>query len=173
MLLVSLCILRTVLPICFPFVFATAWEQSHIGMCTNAIHFKNANVMDIMASHDLISTTQAESTRRDERWSSHCTQNCLHTRPLMLASTSIKSPDSKSQVNIPPEYAEYQEVFSKTKAGRLPPYRTYDCAIELLRGTSPPRGRIYASSLLEQKAMEEYVAEALKRGYIVLSTSPA
>lgn len=36
-----------------------------------------------------------------------------------------------------------------------------------------PHGRIYPLSLLEQKAMEEYIEEALHQGYIRPSTSPA
>lgn len=36
-----------------------------------------------------------------------------------------------------------------------------------------PRGRVYTLSLPEQKAMEEYVKEALEQGYIRPSTSPA
>lgn len=54
----------------------------------------------------------------------------------------------------------------------LPPHQDYDCAIELLPGTQPSRGRIYPLSLQEQGAMEEYIQEALNQGYIVLSTSP-
>lgn len=36
-----------------------------------------------------------------------------------------------------------------------------------------PRGHIYSLSIPEQKAMEEYIEEALKQGYIRPSTSPA
>lgn len=45
--------------------------------------------------------------------------------------------------------------------------------IDLIPGEPVPRGKIYPLSLPEQKAMEEYVEEALKQGYIVPSTSPA
>ncbi len=36
-----------------------------------------------------------------------------------------------------------------------------------------PRGKIYPLSLAEQKAMEEYIEEALQQGYIHPSSSPA
>lgn len=36
-----------------------------------------------------------------------------------------------------------------------------------------PRGKIYPLSIPEQKAIEEYVEEALQQGYIHPSTSPA
>ncbi len=38
---------------------------------------------------------------------------------------------------------------------------------------SVPKGKIYPLSLPEQKAMEEYIEEALQQGYIHPSTSPA
>ncbi|KAK3570134.1 hypothetical protein QTP86_012507 [Hemibagrus guttatus] len=44
------------------------------------------------------------------------------------------------------------------KASKLPPHRPWDCAIDLVS---------------EEKAMEEYIAEALSQGYIRPSTSPA
>ncbi len=41
------------------------------------------------------------------------------------------------------------------------------------RVESVPKGKIYPLSLPEQKAMEEYIEEALQQGYIRPSTSPA
>ncbi|KAK3518834.1 hypothetical protein QTP70_014909 [Hemibagrus guttatus] len=52
-------------------------------------------------------------------------------------------------------------------------HRPWDCAIDLLPGEPVPRGRIYPLSVPEEKAMEEYIKEALAQGYIRPSTSPA
>ncbi|KAI2645678.1 Transposon Tf2-6 polyprotein [Labeo rohita] len=49
----------------------------------------------------------------------------------------------------------------------------WDCAIDLLPDASVPQGRIFPLSIPETKAMEEYIQEALKQGYIRPSTSPA
>ncbi|KAK3523737.1 hypothetical protein QTP70_009255 [Hemibagrus guttatus] len=62
-------------------------------------------------------------------------------------------------------YKKLSEVFSKEKATHLPPHRPWDCAIELLPNAMPPKNRIYLLSLLESKAMEEYIEEALDTGY--------
>ncbi len=75
--------------------------------------------------------------------------------------------------SIPPEYYDLREVFSKQGATSLPPHRPYDCAIELLSGTLPPRGHLYSLSAPETKAMNEYIQEALRTGFIRPSTSPA
>lgn len=48
----------------------------------------------------------------------------------------------------------------------------YDCAINLLPGTTSLRSRIYPLLCTELAEMEEYVPEALKQAYIVSSTSP-
>ncbi len=64
-------------------------------------------------------------------------------------------------------------MFCHKKASQLPPHRPWDCAINLLQGEPVPHGKIYPLSLPEQKAMEEYIDEALEQGYIRPSTSPA
>lgn len=83
----------------------------------------------------------------------------------------MEIPESPLTVHVPPEYTKLLEVFSKTKASGLPPHCPYDCAIDLFPGTTPPRGWIYPQSRTEQKAMEDYIQEALKQCYIVPSTS--
>ncbi len=98
----------------------------------------------------------------------------LSVKPtLSLNATSIESPVDKQSVDIPDSYSPFSDVFCPKKATQLPPHRPWDCAIDLLPGESVPKGRIYPLSLPEQKAMEEYIEEALKRGYIRPSTSPA
>lgn len=86
---------------------------------------------------------------------------------------SVESRDHQVPVKIPPEYQDLREVFSKEKASKLPLHWPYDCAIELLPGTSPPLSWVYPLSIAEQQAMEEYIQEALQQGYIRPSTSPA
>ena len=74
---------------------------------------------------------------------------------------------------IPTEYHALLEVFSKARATSRPPHRPYDCAIDLLPGTTPPRGRLYSLSVPETKAMEEHIEESLATGSVSLSASPA
>ncbi len=98
----------------------------------------------------------------------------LSVKPtLSLNATSIESPVDKQSVDIPDSYSPFSDVFCPKKATQLPPHRPWDCAIDLLPGESVPKGRIYPLSLPEQKAMEEYIEEALKQCYIRPSTSPA
>uniref|UniRef100_A0A3B1IBQ3 Gypsy retrotransposon integrase-like protein 1 n=1 Tax=Astyanax mexicanus TaxID=7994 RepID=A0A3B1IBQ3_ASTMX len=104
------------------------------------------------------------------KWSDFCLANCLS---LPCFSTKIESPHVDTTDSIPPEYLDLAEVFSKSKASQLPPHRPWDCAIELLPDTCPPKSRIYPLSQPETIALESYIDEALKLGYIRPSTSPA
>ncbi|KAK3541743.1 hypothetical protein QTP86_002104 [Hemibagrus guttatus] len=107
-----------------------------------------------------------------DQWSDYCLQHRLRSLPLrtpetaILGSTTIESPVSSTQANLPTEYQDYQCVFSQMAATKLPPRRPWDCAIELLPGAKLPKGRVYPLSIPENKAMEEYISEALQQGFI-------
>ncbi len=95
------------------------------------------------------------------------------TACLQVNSTLVESPESQENPEIPSDYTAFQDVFSKQAATKLPPHRPRDCAIDLLPGTRPPKGRVYPLSIPERKAMENYIKEALQQGFIRPSTSPA
>ena len=106
-------------------------------------------------------------------WSPFCHSHCLRRAqtPLSIApGTSEEFPDLSA---VPPEYLDLKAVFSKSRASSLPPHRPYDCGIDLLPGTSPPRGRLYSLSRPETEAMDKYVQESLAAGIIRPSSSPA
>uniref|UniRef100_A0AAQ4QDM9 Gypsy retrotransposon integrase-like protein 1 n=1 Tax=Gasterosteus aculeatus aculeatus TaxID=481459 RepID=A0AAQ4QDM9_GASAC len=90
------------------------------------------------------------------------------TQPVGLLLSEF--PDLTS---VPPAYEDLKEVFNKARATSLPPHRPYDCGIDLLPGTSPPRGRLYSLSAPEQEAMETYIQSSLAAGIIRPSSSPA
>uniref|UniRef100_A0A3Q3AU88 ribonuclease H n=1 Tax=Kryptolebias marmoratus TaxID=37003 RepID=A0A3Q3AU88_KRYMA len=106
-------------------------------------------------------------------WNSHCLSSCLQAaRPAEPASSKLprEEPDTSQ---VPVQYHDLSEVFSKHRATSLPPHRPYDCAIDLLPGTCPPKGRLYPLSGPEERAMREYISEALQAGIIRPSSSPA
>ncbi len=107
------------------------------------------------------------------QWSMFCINHCFTIRPQPCFSTSIESPETHKTINIPSCYNDLSEVFSKTKATRLPPHRPGDCAIELLPNAMPPKSKVYHLSRTENQAMEEYIEEAMNSGFIRASTSPA
>ncbi|KAK3544185.1 hypothetical protein QTP86_008287 [Hemibagrus guttatus] len=115
------------------------------------------------------------STSEVLKWGDTCFLGCFphlpapHSPtpiPLPVQSTSIESPLVNQPLRIPTCYAPFSDVFCPKRASKLPPHRPWDCAIDLLPGEPVPRGRIYPLSVPEEKAMEEYVKEALPQDYI-------
>ncbi len=75
--------------------------------------------------------------------------------------------------NVPAEYHDLKEVFSKSRASSLPPRSPYNCAIDLVPGKSPPKGRLYSLSVPERGFMEKYISDSLAAKFIRPSSSPA
>lgn len=50
-----------------------------------------------------------------------------------------------------------------------PPHRNYDCAIDLLPDTMPPKGRLYSLSGLENQAMKDYIQSSQQAGTVIFT----
>ncbi|CAJ0916590.1 unnamed protein product [Ranitomeya imitator] len=101
------------------------------------------------------------------RWGDSYRARCL------LPGRPVGFPSSPSiPSGLPFVYCSFLDVFEKKEAVNLPPHQPYNCPIDLVPGTAPPRGRIYSLSPAETQAMSEYVQENLARGFIQKS-SPA
>jgi len=74
--------------------------------------------------------------------------------------------------NVSSEYHEFADIFSKTKAETLPPYRPYDLKINLEEGAQPPVSPIYSLSASKQEVLKEFIEENLNMGFIRLTSSP-
>ena len=95
---------------------------------------------------------------------SHNFKLCLHSSDIQANSTKLaETPDLS---NVPSEYHEFANVFSKTKAETLPPHRPYDLKINLEEGAQPLVGPIYSLSAYEQEALKEFIEENLNTGFI-------
>ncbi len=105
-------------------------------------------------------------------WSNHCHEFCLRSA-CSSVSGSVFQKKAADLSNVPAKYLDLKEVFSKSRAASLPPHRPYDCAIDLLPGKSPPKGKLYSLSVPEREAMENYISDSLASGFIQPSSSPA
>lgn len=57
---------------------------------------------------------------------------------------------------------DFREVFSEARATMLPLHHSFKCAIDLLPGTSPPKGQLYYPlSGPEREAMDSYIQQFL------------
>ena len=74
---------------------------------------------------------------------------------------------------LPEEYTRHKKVFSKEESQRFPGPRIWDHAIKLKKDApSTLPGKIYSLTQPKQKALEEFIKDHLKKGYIRPSKSP-
>ncbi|XP_057205010.1 uncharacterized protein si:ch211-159i8.4 isoform X2 [Triplophysa rosa] len=106
-------------------------------------------------------------------WSPSCFVSCLGSAPSPASVSCLLQVDPADLTGVPVEYHDLRAVFSMSRATSLPPHRPYDCAIDLLPGTSPPKGRLFSLSGPEREAMDQYIRDSLQSGLIRHSSSPA
>ena len=114
-------------------------------------------------------------------WGESCTQTCqvplfqdeFVTEVNLFSTNPTLEAEFPDLNTVPPCYHHLGQVFSKTKALSLPPHRPSDCAIDLIPGSTIPKGRLYSVSGPEKEAMREYISASLKAGLIRPSSSPA
>jgi reverse transcriptase-like protein/integrase-like protein/chromodomain-containing protein/aspartyl protease len=87
--------------------------------------------------------------------------------------TQPTSTNPSPEISLPPQYADFEDVFKEANANKLPPHRPYDCCIDLLPGKQPPCGQIYPLSRDEDKLLQEYIRDNLAKEFIRESTSSA
>jgi len=90
--------------------------------------------------------------------------NCL--RSLDIQTNSAKLAETPDLSNVPSEYHEFANVFSKTKAETLPSHHPYNLKINLEEGAQPPVGPIYSLSASKQETLKEFIKENLNMGFI-------
>ncbi len=106
-------------------------------------------------------------------WSQSCHACCLGVASPPVSVFPVLQVEAEDLTGVPEEYLDLRLVFSRSRATSLPPHRPFDCAIDLLPGTSPPRGRLFSLSGPEREAMDKYIQESIKAGLIRHSSSPA
>ena len=89
-----------------------------------------------------------------------------------IQTNSAKLTEAPDLSNIPSEYHEFADIFSKTKAEVLPPHCPYNLKINLEEGAQPLVGPIYSLSASEQEALKEFIEENLNTGFIRPTSSP-
>ena len=79
----------------------------------------------------------------------------------------------KTLHEIPKEYEDFRDVFEPDKVQGLPEHHGMEHRIELEAGKQPPWGPLYNLAETEQQTLKEYLDNALTKGWIRPSRSPA
>ena len=95
---------------------------------------------------------------------SHNFELCLHSSDIQA--NSAKLVEASDLSNVPSEYHEFTDVFSKTKAEVLTPHHSYDLKINLEEGAQSLVSPIYSLLASEQEALKEFIEENLNTGFI-------
>jgi len=74
---------------------------------------------------------------------------------------------------LPKPYWQYKEFFENEKAEMLAPRRTFDHAIDLKDGATPPWEPMYPMSAYQREELNKYLHKMLAEGKIVHDKSPA
>ncbi len=82
-------------------------------------------------------------------WSDMCYASCFMSAYLSV-SFSLLQNETVNLSNVPKEYLDLKDVFSKSWAASLPLHHPYDCAMDLVPGTSLPKGSLYSFFLLQK-----------------------
>ena len=83
-----------------------------------------------------------------------------------IQANSAKLTEAPDLSNVPSEYHEFADVFSKTKAEVLPLHYPYDLKINLEESAQPPVGLIYSLLAFKQEALKEFIEKNLNMGFI-------
>ena len=100
-----------------------------------------------------------------------CFSICLSDPSLTAKSASV-SDEVPNLSNIPKEYHNYADVFSKAEASKLPPHRPYDLKITLEGTSPPPISVMYSLSPSKLETLQEFIDENLRNRFIQTTSSP-
>ena len=97
----------------------------------------------------------------------------INNQPAVYAVVTSIVPleNTVETTSVPIEVADYADIFDNANASKLPMFKSGDHAIET--SSDPPYGPIYNLSANELKILREYLDDALAKGWIKHSTSPA
>ncbi|KAI0995662.1 hypothetical protein K3495_g12516 [Podosphaera aphanis] len=73
---------------------------------------------------------------------------------------------------VPQQYHDFLDVFSKAASNILPPSRSYDHKIQLEKDTKMTYGPLYNQSTEELRFVKQYLIDNLQKGWIELSQAP-
>ena len=79
-------------------------------------------------------------------------QICPQESDLRSASITFES-ESSELSGVPPDYHDFADVFSKSKAGTLALHCEHDLEINLEEGASPPIGTTYSLSSFKLESL--------------------
>jgi len=83
----------------------------------------------------------------------------------------VKS-EAEAKKLVPDKFHPWIKVFGKKQSERMPTRKVWDHAIDVKKGFTPRKGKVYPLSREERKEVREFIRKQLRKEYIQLSKSP-
>ena len=95
-----------------------------------------------------------------------------HPKRVKVARINLRALSTEGG-RLPLQYADYNDVTEDPGDQGLPPDTKVEHSIEMIEGKTPPFGSIYPLSGKELESLRIYLDDALRKGWIQKSESPA
>ena len=86
--------------------------------------------------------------------------------------TGVKLEFPKVREKLPPQYKEFETLFSKSSSDQLPEPKIYDHKIELTNGERPPIEPLRTQPTEQLRETKRYIINNLHKGFIESSYGP-
>nr|AAG24792.1 pol protein [Colletotrichum gloeosporioides] len=156
----------------YDLVLGMPWLEKNnprIDWRTGQLHWDNDNLVPEQPCKDQASNrvTKQGTVKRYI-----CYLKAKEATSQTLKTTDLNRKDDPL-LSIPEEYRVYERLFAAELETGLPEHTSFDHEIPLKEGKEPRFNKIYGLNPTEMKALDKYLEENLKKGYIRESTSPA
>jgi len=139
----------------YPVVLRHNWLVEHnpnTNWKTGTLQFPALKNHDTALTPEALPRAAPETTQEQSLSLKGCTAH-LTTKTPNLTDISLK-------------YQQFTDIFCKSKFKLLPEHHSFNLAIQLKDGTTPPLGPIYSLSHLELQTLQEFIEENTKTDII-------
>jgi hypothetical protein len=125
-----------------------------------------------LVSHDAYYRNQKRASNHPQRYLNQYSFSVMLLNRAIENVLRLKNEATREQIlaKLPPNYADFVNVFSKSQSDELPPYQPLNHKIELLPDATPLRAHpLYSMSTKQLVALKEYLTENLRKNWIIPS----
>ena len=153
------------------------WEQGEILLDTREVQQEDTDeeypsFQKVNATRRLRRQWQKEGKLENSSDELYLAAGFTYSQAIAEGANKVKSEKTFEEL-VPEHYWHYRKVFSELESERLPEHKPYDHTIDL-KPNAPEthRSKNYPMSIDEQKELDKFLEENLRKGYIVESKSP-
>lgn len=134
----------------------------------STIQFEGLQSMPLPVVHDALGTIDIQAMSASEL------REQVRMNPDQVQVLYCKKTEGRSEIEIPPEYADFKGLFEKeSDEDALPKHQPWDHEIKIQEGKQPKKEPLRPMSAEKAEYIRKYVDDGLRKGHIRESDSPA